>query len=72
MVLHPRRSAAEQRPGDLLRHLGQRQLPGASVYTNAEIFDMDDPEDAAEYAKRVKEWESQPEWVEVEEEADTD
>ena len=51
---------------------GNDHSPGASSYTNAEIFDMDDPEDAAEYAKRVKEWEAQPEWEEVEEEADTD
>lgn len=46
--------------------------PGASSYTNAEIFDMNDPKDSAEYAKRVQEWESQPEWEEVEEEADTE
>ena len=25
---------------------------------------MDDAADVAEYAKRVKEWEGQPEWVE--------
>jgi hypothetical protein len=51
---------------------GNDNSPGASSYTNAEIFDMDVAEDVAEYQKRVNEWESQPEWVEVEEEADTD
>lgn len=51
---------------------GNDNSPGASSYTNAEIFDMDDAEDAAEYAKRVQEWESQPEWEEVEEDADTE
>lgn len=43
---------------------GNDNSPGASSYTNAEIFDMDDPEDAIEYEKRVKEWEGQPEWDE--------
>ena len=51
---------------------GNDNSPGASSYTHAEIFDMDDEDDAAEYAKRVKEWESQPEWEGVEEEADTE
>jgi len=41
---------------------GNDHSPGASSYTNAEIFNMDDPEDAADYEKRVKDWESQPEW----------
>ncbi len=49
---------------------GNDNSPGASSYTHAEIFDMNDPEDAVEYDKRVREWESQPEWVE--EEADTE
>jgi hypothetical protein len=43
---------------------GNDNSPGASSYTNAEIFNMDDAADVAEYAKRVKEWEGQPEWVE--------
>jgi hypothetical protein len=51
---------------------GNDNSPGASSYTNADIFDMDDPDDAAEYAKRVQEWQSQPEWEEVEEDADTE
>lgn len=51
---------------------GNDNSPGASRYTYAEIFNMDDPDDAAEYEKRVKKWESQAEWTEVEEEADTD
>ena len=51
---------------------GNDNSPGESSYTNAEIFNMDDEADAAEYAKRVKQWNSQPEWVEVEEDADTD
>jgi hypothetical protein len=51
---------------------GNDNSPGASSYTHAEIFDMDDSDDAAKYAKRVQEWESQPEWEEVEEEADTE
>ena len=42
---------------------GNDNSPGASSYTHAEIFDMDNPVDAAEYEKRVKEWESQPEWA---------
>ena len=41
---------------------GNDNSPGASSYTNAEIFNMDDPDDAAEYEKRVQEWETQPEW----------
>jgi hypothetical protein len=44
---------------------GNDNSPGASVYTYAEVFDMDDPEDAAEYEKRVRYWDSQPEWAEA-------
>jgi len=44
---------------------GNDHCPGASMYTNAEIFNMDDPDDAAEFEKRVKEWENQPEWLEA-------
>jgi len=36
------------------------------MYTNAEIFDMNDSSDVAEYAKRVREWESQPEYLKTE------
>ncbi|NLS97503.1 MAG: hypothetical protein GXX96_35635 [Planctomycetaceae bacterium] len=35
--------------------------PGASSYTYAEIFDMDDPDDAAEFLKRVQEWKGESE-----------
>ena len=42
---------------------GNDNCPGASMYTHAEIFDMDNPQDAAQYAKRLKEWESQPEYL---------
>ncbi len=40
---------------------GNDNSPGASDYTNAEIFDMDDPEDVAEFEKRKAEWEGAPE-----------
>lgn len=40
---------------------GNDNSPGASMYTSAEVFDMADAADAAAFAKRVKEWESQPE-----------
>ncbi len=33
--------------------VGNDHSPGASSYTHAEIFDMDTPDDAAEYLKRV-------------------
>jgi len=42
---------------------GNDNSPGASSYTHAEIFDMPDKADAAAFAKRVKKWESQPEFV---------
>lgn len=42
---------------------GNDNSPGASSYTHAEIFNMDDTEDASEYGKRVKQWESSPEWA---------
>ena len=51
---------------------GNDNSPGASSYTYAEVFDMHDPEDATEYRKRVKYWESQPEWDEESQLADTD
>lgn len=46
---------------------GNDNSPGASSYTHAEIFNMDAPDDAAEYEKRVKDRESQPEWDEEDE-----
>jgi hypothetical protein len=45
---------------------GNDNSPGASMYTNAEIFDMTDPKDAEAFAKRVKHWESQEDYVEQE------
>ena len=39
---------------------GNDNCPGASCYTHAEIFNMDDPKDDADYAKQVKHWEAQP------------
>lgn len=42
---------------------GNDNSPGASMYTYAEIFDMDDPEEAAEFEKRKAEWEACPEWL---------
>lgn len=44
---------------------GNDHSPGASSYTHAEIFDMDAPDDAAEYHKRVREWKRQPQFVDA-------
>ncbi len=41
---------------------GSDHSPGASTHTHAEIFDGGDPDDMAEYALRVRHWESQPEF----------
>ncbi len=43
---------------------GNDNSPGASRYTYAEIFNMDDPEDAEAYRQRGREWENQPEYDE--------
>ena len=43
---------------------GNDNSPGASMYTNAEVFDGNDPANLAEFNRRVKHWESQPEYVE--------
>lgn len=45
---------------------GNDNSPGASYYTHAEIFDMDDPDDAAEFEARKAEWESKEEYLPVE------
>lgn len=42
---------------------GNENSPGASSYTYAELFDISDVADAAAFAKRVREWESQPEFL---------
>lgn len=47
---------------------GNDNSPGADMYTNAEIFDMDDPEEAAEHARRIAEWEAAPEFIESDDE----
>jgi hypothetical protein len=38
--------------------------PGASIYTNADIFDGNDPDDLSDFALRVRHLESQPEYDE--------
>ena len=43
---------------------GNDNSPGASMYTHAEIFDGDDPNDLAEFEKHVEKWERCPEYVE--------
>lgn len=43
---------------------GNDNSPGASTYTNAEIFDGDLPSDMSDFAERVEHWEDQPEYVE--------
>lgn len=43
---------------------GNDNSPGASCYTCAEVFDMNDAEDAAEFQERNKEWAAKPEWIE--------
>ena len=45
---------------------GNDNSPGASMYTHAEIFDGDDPAELAQFAERVKHWESQPEYADEE------
>ena len=42
---------------------GNDNSPGASSYSYAEIFDSADETDAAAFARGVKEWESQPEFL---------
>lgn len=51
---------------------GNDNSPGASMYTNAEIFDALDPEQLIEFSKRVDHWESQPEYVETDDDYDSD
>ena len=43
---------------------GNDNSPGASAYTNAEIFDALDPDQLVEFSKRVEHWENQPEFAE--------
>ena len=51
---------------------GNDNSPGASTYTNAEIFDALDPDQLIEFSKRVDHWESQPEYVEADDNCDSD
>jgi hypothetical protein len=41
---------------------GNDNSPGASMYTNAEIFDGSDPDELAEFTLRVQEWEAKSEY----------
>jgi hypothetical protein len=43
---------------------GNDNAPGASMYTNAEIFDDSDPDELAEFTLRAQEWEGKPEYIE--------
>ena len=43
---------------------GNDNSPGASLYTRAEIFDVSDPGELAEFTSRVKHWKTQPEFDE--------
>lgn len=51
---------------------GNDNSPGASLYTSAEIFDALDPEQLIEFSMRVDHWESQPEYVEADDDYDSD
>lgn len=51
---------------------GNDNSPGASSYTHAEVYDMGDEDDVAQYDKDVKHWESQPEWLEEEDTEEDD
>lgn len=51
---------------------GNDNSPGASTYTNAEIFDALDPEQLVEFSERVDHWESQPEHIETDDEFDVE
>ena len=51
---------------------GNDNSPGASTYTNAEIFDALDSDQLIEFSERVDHWESQPEYVESDDNCDSD
>ena len=42
---------------------GNYNAPGASSYTYAEVYDMDNPDEVDQYAADVKRWKRYPEWV---------
>lgn len=43
---------------------GNDNSPGASMYTNAELFDMNDSQDSAAFVERLQHWQSQAECIE--------
>jgi hypothetical protein len=45
---------------------GNYNSPGASSYTYAELYDVADADDVADYAKAVERWEGFPEYLETE------
>lgn len=49
---------------------GNDNSPGASVYTHAELFDMEDEDDAAEFERRKQCWESAPEYLDCDDDCD--
>lgn len=49
---------------------GNDHSPGASVYTYAELFDMDDEDDTAEFERRKRCWESAPEYLDSDDDCD--
>ena len=51
---------------------GNDNSPGASTYTNAEIFDALDHDQLIEFSERVDHWESQTEYVESDDNCDSD
>jgi len=51
---------------------GNYNSPGASSYTNAELYDIEDADDMADFEKHKAELESAPEWLESDDEIDED
>src|SRR5262249_10336738 len=49
---------------------GNDNSPGASSYTHADLFDVNDADDMAEFEAERARWESAPEWLDSEEDAD--
>jgi hypothetical protein len=45
---------------------GNDWAPGASSFTWAELYDVTDPDEMADYAKAVERWENSPEYEETE------
>jgi hypothetical protein len=51
---------------------GNYNSPGASSYTNAEVYDLDDPEEKAEFEKHKAELEAKEEYLETDDEEEDD